>query len=111
MPAAAPARAEKTSTAPRLLPENVLAWDVLVAMQDQIEAVGGFGFSVIGFRLEALQFVFRVMVPPHRWREVFEQFQILKPYALHSMRAAGGRDGGKGSNDQAAGSGRRKRRP
>lgn len=93
------------------MPENVLAWDVLVAMQDQIEAIGGFGFSVIGFRLEALQFVFRVMVPRHRWREVFEKFQILKPYALHQVRAAGGRDGGKGSNDQAQGSGRRQRRP
>ena len=111
---AAPARTGKpTSKKTPLLPENILVWDVLVAMQDQVEMVGGFGASVIGFRLEALQFVFRVMVPRALWRETFEKFQLLKPFALHSMRrAAGGRDGrdGKGSNDPASRSGRRQRR-
>ena len=87
-----PKKVEKRR-APDLLPENVLAWDVQMAMlrEGGSLAVAGFG-GVMGFRLDALQFVFEVMVPRDRWREVFEKFQVLRPYALQQFRT-GGRDG------------------
>jgi hypothetical protein len=103
-----PAATPKKRAIEPLEPENLLAWDVLLAMWDQVEVVGGFGVAIVGFRYEALRFVFDVMVPEHREREVFEKFLLLKPYAIEAMRRDG-RDS-KGSDDSAANSGRRKRR-
>jgi len=103
----APARSTKRSASPPpLLPENLLAWELLMEMHDQVEVVGGFGVSVIGFRLEALRFLFDVMVPTHRRAETFWKWRILKPYAL---RVWSGRDGrnGKGTDDPASRSRRR----
>jgi hypothetical protein len=87
------------------MPENALAWDVLMAMQDQVAVVplGG----VLGFRLEALSFVFDVLVPVHRRHETFVKFQILKSYALGKMGGSGGR---KNTDDTTEG-GRGRKRP
>jgi hypothetical protein len=102
---AAPAATPKRGAVTPLEPENQLAWDVLMAMWDQVEAIGGFGVAIVGFKYSSLQFVFDVMVPSHRRRDVFEQFLLLKPYALEAMRRDGRQR--KGSNDSASRSGRR----
>jgi hypothetical protein len=97
MSKAAPRSALGSAAAVSLPPivwENVLVWDVMRAMDDQVDIVplGG----VYAFKYTSLEFVFKMLVPPRRQREVFEQFLILKPYAINKLS---GRDGRKRKGD------------
>jgi hypothetical protein len=107
--ALARASAPKQSTPPpqpsiELLPENDLAWDVVMVMiarrQYVLSPITFMAAPLIGsmpvggakpfaFKFESLQFVFDVMVPAARRREVFGKFLLLEPYAINWLRSGG----------------------
>lgn len=103
---ASPATAVPRRRLPPLLEENLLAWDIVVALYNRrafereqfmvaMPMGGAFMKSVpVAFRTEALVQLVEVLVPRERRREVIEQVGWVEPIAV---RAAGGSDA-KGSD-------------